>query len=105
MVREITRRRRAYYLSLFWTAGAIGAAALTGMRAWIALTSGQITLPFSFGMLKPMTRGDDPLMFHVALVLTLLVAMGFVYVAYRLWRERDATAVTGAQENRVSTLR
>jgi hypothetical protein len=44
-------------------------------------------------------------MFHVALVLTLLVAMGFVYVAYRLWRDRDATAVTGPQENRVSTLR
>jgi hypothetical protein len=83
----------------------MGAAVLTGMRAWAALVSGQITLPFSLGVLKPVTRVAVPLMFHLGLVLTMLIALGFAYVAYRCWRDRSASVGMRPQENRASTLR
>ena len=74
----------------FWIVFGLACGWLEGMRAWSALTSGQIKLPMSFGTMTPFTRTMEPLMFHTALALSLLIALACLSIAFAAWRNRRA---------------
>jgi hypothetical protein len=59
-------------------------------RAWTALVSGQIKFPMSFGTAAPFTRAMEPLMFHLALGLSLMIALACLSITLAAWRNRDA---------------
>jgi len=88
-VRAIAPFRRARLGAGFWIVFGLACAWLEGMRAWSALTSGQIKFPMSFGAMAPFTRSTEPLMFHAALGASLLIALACASIAIAAWRNRD----------------
>ena len=87
-VRAIAPLNRVRLGAMFWIVFGLACAWLEAMRAWSALTSGQIKFPMSFGAMPPFTRTMEPLMFHTALALSLLIAFACLSIALAAWRNR-----------------